>query len=108
MERKMQVRRERHQRGGGTGSPKRQAPPARSTGRKTPTKADLDDLLRELSPETQPVEPPTQPGLPQSPSTRRAPAAGGNKSSTLQSQTRSITGETEDMAAPLTTPASVL
>jgi len=53
------------------------------------------------------VEPPTQPGLPQSPSTRRAPAAGGNKSSTLQSQTRSITGETEDMAAPLTTPASV-
>ena len=53
------------------------------------------------------MEPPTQPGLPQSPSTRRAPAAGGNKSSTLQSQTRSITGETEDMAAPLTTPASV-
>ena len=92
--------------GGGAGTPKRQAPPARSTGRKTPTKADLDDLLRELSPEPQPVEPPIQPGLSQSPSTR-APAAGGNESSTLQSQTRSITGETEDTAAPPTTPASV-
>ena len=68
--------------GRGANTPKRQAPPARSSGRKTPTKADLEDLMRDLSPEQHSEEPPAQLGLPEAPGARLTPAAGENATAT--------------------------
>ena len=68
--------------GRGASTPKRQAPPARSSGRKTPTKADLEDLMRDLSPEQHSEEPPAQLGLPEAPGARLTPAAGENATAT--------------------------
>jgi len=62
-------------------------------GRKIPTKADLGDPMRDISPEPQPVEPPTELGLPESPGTRLTPAAGGFEASTVQLPTKTITGK---------------